>query len=280
MSDLQVADLLAIDVGSSRIKLGWFPRTGDCPSEPKPNELPIAAPRLPRPDETWAVAHGGRFSDSAATDMVRWLEKVDAEVSSIYVASVHPIATEGLLGFLRKHLEIAPRCLTVDDLSIDVRVEQPERVGIDRLLSALAANELRRTDEGAIVVDLGTATTVDLIAADGGFEGGAISSGLATSAAGLHATISALPDLTEETFETPPKAIGKSTHDAIAVGLYWGAVGAIRELVDRMSATCDHRPRLLFTGGDARWVVEQFAEARHVPHLVLSGIALAAKGRL
>ena len=74
------------------------------------------------------------------------------------------------------------RQLTYRDVPLTIRVDEPARVGIDRLLAALAADRLRQRDRAAIVVDLGTAITVDLVDADGAFAGGAILPGIATSA--------------------------------------------------------------------------------------------------
>jgi type III pantothenate kinase len=158
-------------------------------------------------------------------------------------------------------------------------VAEPARVGIDRLLAALAADRLRRPDRAAIVVDLGTAITVDLLDADGAFRGGAILPGIAMSAAALAEHTDALPRVAMEQLERPPAAVGASTVPAIESGLYWGAVGAVRELIGQMSSDLDASPDVFLTGGASEHVAEILAanamfEVHHVPHLVLSGIAL------
>jgi type III pantothenate kinase len=102
------------------------------------------------------------------------------------------------------------------------------------------------------------------------------------SARALAEQTDALPQLGMNSLEAPPAALGKSTADAIEAGLYWGAVGAIRELVARLSAGFAGTPELFLTGGASPQVAELLGAdqpARHVPHLVLSGIALVAGAR-
>ena len=132
----------------------------------------------------------------------------------------------------------------------------------------------------ALVIDLGTACTVDLIAPDGGFEGGAIFPGVFLSARALHTGTATLPQLSPDSSDSTPPPVGKSTQAAIASGLYWGTIGAVRELVDQISQQCDNSPQLFFTGGGAPQLVAHFQDdhhtIRHIPHLVLAGMALVA----
>jgi type III pantothenate kinase len=166
------------------------------------------------------------------------------------------------------------------NVPLAIRVDAPERVGIDRLLGALAADRLRHRDRAAIVVDLGTAITVDFLAADGAFEGGAILPGIAMSARALAEQTDALPQTTFDRLEQPPAPLGKSTVTAIESGLYWGAVGAIREIAAKISAGLDAPADFFITGGASPYLAELLRGSsswtvRHVAHLVLAGIALA-----
>jgi type III pantothenate kinase len=82
-----------------------------------------------------------------------------------------------------------------------------------------------------------------------------------------------------EKLEQAPSPLGKSTEAAIQAGLFWGAVGAIRELIARLSAGLAHQPQVFVTGGAAQHVAETLSQdwpVRHVPHLVLAGIAIVA----
>ncbi len=275
-----LSGFLGIDVGSSRVKLGWFPPVGECTSDPsplltQPSLLPIAAPKLPQPEATLAVSHcdGGDM----AAKISAWLEPFAATELPRFVASVHPGATATVGEIFAGDM----RVLTADDLPLPVRVEHPERVGIDRLLSAVAVNQLRASGQPAIVVDLGTACTVDFISSDGAFEGGTILPGTTLSAAALHTGTATLPQLSTDNFDAPPAVVGKSTQAAIASGIYWGLVGAVRELVDRITRESTKVPQLFVTGGEAARLVAQLESEsqppRHLPNLVLSGIAIVAE---
>jgi type III pantothenate kinase len=174
--------------------------------------------------------------------------------------------------------------LTRDDIAIEVDVKEPARVGIDRLLNATAVNRVRSPQRPAIVVDMGTAMTVNLISENGVFQGGAILAGPMTALGALHMATSSLPVLGSEVFEAPPPAVGKSTDEAMASGAYWGAVGAARQLIERTAATCIDAPEVFLTGGAARGLAAHVGlgdhPARQLPQLVLTGIRLAADGML
>jgi type III pantothenate kinase len=167
--------------------------------------------------------------------------------------------------------------LTSGDLPLEVALERPDLVGIDRLLDAVAANRLRSPTLPAIVIDLGSAVTVDLVSAEGKFLGGAIAPGIGMSARALHAFTDLLPLVeTADLAEVPPAA-GTSTAAAIRSGVFWGGVGAIRELIEQMARGLSQRPEVFLTGGASPAVAEQLGpEALLVPHLTLAGIALAA----
>jgi type III pantothenate kinase len=275
--------MLAIDVGSSCAKLGWFPTgNGACASDKPASNFPIAAPLLPTPQERIQVRHKDRSAADWLAEVERWIDELPAIANTdCALASVH--ASAG--GALEESLRLRPyrRCIRVtsSNVGIEARVKEPVRVGVDRLLAALAINQLRRPDSPAISVDMGTATTVDLIAADGSFEGGAILAGPMLSLSALHGATSSLPRLAGDLLTQPPAAVGKSTSQAMAAGAYWGAVGAVRELVTRLAEQCATAPELYLTGGAADDFAEQLAQGdrplRHVPHMVLAGIRLAAQ---
>jgi len=271
---------LAIDVGSSRVKLGWFPAAGACEGE-KPASLPIAATPLSIPAEVFCVEHRDRSAEE-------WTAAVDACFNELpptseivcVVASVHRGIAEKLLTRLQLRPWKKLFSLRATDLPLTVNVAEPEKVGIDRLLGALAVNQLRRPHSAAIAIDMGTATTVDLIGVDGAFEGGAIVAGPTLALAALHAGTASLPQLNASVLAAPPTAVGKSTIDAMASGAYWGAIGAVRELSRQLALGCPGEPQLFLTGGGAEGVAPYIGledqPARYLPHLVLSGIRLAA----
>ena len=121
------------------------------------------------------------------------------------------------------------------DLPLVVSLPRPDMVGIDRLLDAVAANRLRPADRPAIVVDLGTAITVDLISAEGAFLGGTILPGIGTSARAMHEFTDLLPLVDMQSLSSPPPALGTATVEALLGGLVLGH--------DRRGARVDRPPR-------------------------------------
>ncbi len=170
-----------------------------------------------------------------------------------------------------------------DQFPIEIDVDSPERVGTDRLLNAIAANRLRRPDQGAIVVDSGTATTVDLISTGGAFCGGAILPGLLLSARALHEYTSVLPFVPMPLSEdVPPDVVGRNTDAAIISGICWGHVGAVNGLITAIredDRTGDIEPLILLTGGAGPWLANWIRPAASLcPHLALQGLWEAAEG--
>ena len=222
----------------------------------------------------------------------QWIEEVESRLAEMDLrrkrCACWPRASTGGRNAATDVLARQPwsriETLTRGDIAIEVDVKEPARVGIDRLLNALAVNRVRSPQRPAIVVDMGTAMTVNLISEDGVFQGGAILAGPMTALGALHTATSSLPLLGPEVFETPPAAVGKSTDEAMASGAYWGAVGAARQLIERMAATCTDAPEVYLTGGAASGLAAHVGlgdrPARHLPQLVLSGIRLAADGML
>jgi len=277
-----LSDLIAVDIGNSRVKLGQFQRECSGEKDASRDVRADVEPLLPEPYATFDLPIRHDTGEFDVGRLVAWCNEHLSAGTTCRIASVHRAAAARLSGALvdwakRSGRDCPIRQLTYCDLPLTIRVDEPARVGIDRLVAALAADRLRQRDRAAIVVDLGTAITVDLVDADGAFAGGAILPGIATSARALAEQTDALPQVTLEFLDEPPAALGTSTVPAIESGIYWGAIGAIRELVSQLSAPFQLRPDLFITGGASRQVVDLLkthGSVRHVPNLVLSGIAL------
>ncbi len=166
-------------------------------------------------------------------------------------------------------------------LPIEIGVDEPQRVGIDRLLDAIAANALRPAETPAIIIDVGTATTVNAVSKTGRFVGGAILPGPELCARALHEYTAVLPhvplsDLSSE----EPAVIGRNTEAAIKSGLYWGHWQAVLGYCERMESSlgCPPEPLVLLTGGAAHLYADRIPPgARYEPHLTLQGLAVAAR---
>ncbi len=261
--------LIAIDVGSSRVKLGWFP-----PPQAAESHSP-ASPAIPAPAATWTIEHRQVAATALRAEIKDWLETLPSAAARYRMASVCPAVAGQVEQLLGHRLHV----LTATDLSLAVRCQPAREVGIDRLLSAVTANRLRRPQRPALTVCLGTAITVNCLAADGGFEGGAILAGLGLSAHALHTGTATLPELQLSALQTPPPPVGKSTTAALQAGLYWGAVGAIRQLAELQTEGQPEMPQVFLTGGDARWIVDALTQhglsVTYLPQMILSGIAIA-----
>jgi type III pantothenate kinase len=251
--------LVAVDVGNSRIKLGLF-RNNIAAGLPEPEtslHLDGQRPEFER-FSSWLTAAG-------KVDQLRW-----------HIGRVNRPAASRLIDWLRDHRgadEIM--LLTSGDLPLEVRLPRPDMVGVDRLLDAVAANRLRTPGKKAVVVDVGSAITVDLVDADGAFLGGAILPGIAMSARALHEFTDLLPLIDMAELHDPPPALGTATVAAMRSGLFWGAIGAVRQLVEQLSG--GDEVEIFLTGGAGPVVAQLLgASARFVPHLTLGGIALAA----
>ncbi len=197
--------------------------------------------------------------------------------ASWVVASVNPAVSDRLVDFLRARGDQA-RLLSWVDLPVKVNVAEPSRVGIDRLLNAVAALPRLGKGQPAIIVDAGSAVTVDYIGPDHAFWGGAILPGLRLMAKALHGHTALLPMVEVD----QPETLGRSTTQAIRAGVYNAVQGGIRALVERYIAESDGKPaRVYFTGGDSEILFphrEIQVRAEHWPEMTLHGILVAARG--
>jgi type III pantothenate kinase len=189
------------------------------------------------------------------------------------VASVVPQSEELLSDLLRRQLGLVPRYLGRDlPVPLVIEVEEPGSVGPDRLAAALAA---QRTFGAAVVVDFGTAITVDAVTASGCYQGGAILPGPELCLRGLAAGTAGvrLSGLAEAV--APP---GRSTRAAVDAGLSHGLAGAVDRLVEATRESLGHEAALVATGGGAGFFKPLCrSRFRLRPHLVLEGLALAAE---
>ncbi len=169
------------------------------------------------------------------------------------------------------------RQLVHHDSPIPLRVDAPDKVGMDRVAAAVAANALRRRGAPALIVDSGTAITVDVVDQHGSFLGGAIMPGVRLAAIALNERTDGLPRIIP--LDSPPPSIGANTEDAIRSGLYWGTFGGVKELIARHRASLTGEADLFLTGGAAVWS-HLLQNARLTPGLTLMGVAEMAKARI
>ncbi|MEW4489198.1 type III pantothenate kinase [Thalassoglobus sp. JC818] len=171
-----------------------------------------------------------------------------------------------------------PHLLTSkSQIPIQVKVDAPEKVGADRLFNAVAARLFQESPSSMIIIDSGTAATVDAVSEDGTFLGGAILPGILMGVKALHELTTTLPLVDARQFlKKTPTAIGRNTEDAMSSGLFWGHLGAIREVVSRVQSELQGNPQLFLTGGALPILEPYFPEAICHPDLSLIGIVLTA----
>lgn len=254
-------DLIAVDLGNSRLKVARF------------DSKTATADRLPEPSATLAFRLGApnpfdpleRWVTDAAHGRCRWV-----------VASVHDAALANLTGWLGERGVCDMH--RIDDparLSLETALPEPGKAGIDRLLNAVAVNAVRPQGRAAIVVDAGSAVTVDAISSDGVFLGGAIFPGLGLEARALAEFTEKLPLLDFEKIDSGslPALPATSTPAAMSAGLFWAMVGSVREVVAQTAAQLPDEPWVVLTGGGAEPLVPHLnPTALWQPHLTLQGI--------
>lgn len=265
----QVAPMIAaVDIGNTRAKFGLFKRQADGQVHAQTIEaFPLSTDQQLRKDlRAWSERH-----------------RVQQDVSELLVAGSNP----DLRSSLTSDWPITmPQPNVIQDyrrIPIEHSLDFPERTGIDRLLNACAAKHYSPGTRPLIIVDSGTATTVDLMTADGIFRGGSILPGLRLSARALHDYTARLPLLdVDESILTMPQVPGTNTTDAILSGLFLGQLGAVREIVQRLQIALRQQWQetreagIIVTGGGGRQIAGHLPESRYIDSLALCGLATLA----
>jgi type III pantothenate kinase len=192
------------------------------------------------------------------------------------VAGVHPARRERLAEWALARGHIVTLLLRADQLPLQVALEHPDRVGIDRLLDAVAANARRREGVPAVIIDAGSAVTVDYLDAGGVFVGGAILPGLRLMARSLHDYTALLPEI--DVPRQPPSLPGTNTVAAMEAGVFWTAVGGIKALCDQYATRGPAPPDVFLTGGDGAILYPALGAGVQLwSAMTLEGIRLAAE---
>ncbi len=241
--------LLAVDIGNTNLHAGLFD---------------VDSGRLVRHH---TVSASGINAGSVSIDPA-----ILEEISDCILASVNPVTENNFLKWFDSRSDKKPLKIPDDvPIRIPTLTRHPERIGVDRLLNATAA--YRRTRTSTIVVDVGTAITVDAISANGEFLGGVISPGLEPLKTALHACTALLPEVQ---VQRPHRTLGRDTHEAVNAGLYWGMVGVIERITNNLSEELDGKAVVLATGGDAELLANDIQVVNEiVPHLTLEGVFAA-----
>lgn len=246
--------LFVIDVGNTNTVVGIF--DGD------------------RLVQHWRLISKERTADELGVYLLTLLGTAGISPLSIgggILSSVVPPVDAAFVEGVRRYFGV--ECLRVSpalDLGIRVEYGVPQEVGADRLVNAVAG--MARYGSPLVIVDFGTAITVDVVSGDGAYLGGAIAPGLVTSMSALFGKTAKLPKVG---LDAPGTAIGKNTMDSIKAGVIYGNAGLVDSLVERIWQELGTETRVVATGGHAQVIAEHSRTIGTVdPWLTLDGLKM------
>jgi len=174
------------------------------------------------------------------------LQNIEADITDMIISSTVPRVVFNLRILADRYFGTRPLVVGKSDclLPVDVRVDAGTAVGPDRLVNTVAGFDLYGGD--LIMVDFGTATTFDVVAADGAYIGGVIAPGVNLSLEALHQAAAALPHVD---ISKPQRVIGTNTVACMQSGVFWGYIGLVREICARIKAERGFNMRVISTGG-------------------------------
>jgi type III pantothenate kinase len=220
--------IIAIDVGNTTASFGFF--------QNKDLILRFSLPSSPR-----------TTSEKCWSKLQTFLSP-DMEIEGVICSSVVPYMTDVIRSFAKKYVKAPLKLVSANDnLGIIIRYRPPEKLGIDRLVNALAAKHLYSLP--AIIIDLGTAIKIDAVNGKNEFLGGVILPGIELSASALHKNTSLLPKVE---LLVPEKILGTDTVSAIQSGLTYGYAGMLHFLIERIKEEGGiENSSVILTGGHA-----------------------------
>jgi type III pantothenate kinase len=197
------------------------------------------------------------------------------KIRGVGISSVVPVLDKIYIRISKKIFKCAPLVINSHmDLGISLRYDNPDSIGADRICNAVAG--FAKYGGPLIIVDFGTATTYDVVGANGDYLGGVIAPGIETSAADLHRRAAKLPAVE---LKLPEKVIGTDTPSSMQIGILLGAVDAMSGMVSRIQAELINREGkrgiVVATGGFSSFIAQNSQIIEHVDaNLVLDGIRL------
>lgn len=243
-------NLLAISVGNSRTQLGIFVN----------GEL-----------ERF-ISHNNTDTSDLTNDLKAYYELIkNNENPEVFIASVNEPAAIAIAMSVQKDLSVNPVRIEKDiNVPIGRKLDPESIIGEDRLLNAACAYDTLK--EAVVIVDAGTAVTIDFVDGEGTFHGGAILPGAQMQLQAMHEHTDQLPEIT---LSKPDESIGHNTAQAMLTGVFNGIRGAVRELVEKYAEFYMAYPRVIATGGNAEMLFEGYdLVEKIVPEMTLLGMAV------
>lgn len=247
--------LLVIDIGNTTTQVGVYE------GENLAAAWRLSTRRALSCDEAWLLVK--ELLESAGLQ--------PAKVKGLAISSVVPALTQAFEKMARERFELEPLVIGPDiDLGMNILYFQPHQVGADRIVNSVAA--YAEYGGPVVVIDFGTAITFDVVSAKGEYLGGVIAPGVSIGAEGLCQRTAKLPrvELTQ-----PQRAIGRSTEEAIRSGVLWGAIGGVKEIVERIKTELKEDFVVVATGGDLGLLKEHLGLVDKVDrNLTLEGLRI------
>jgi type III pantothenate kinase len=247
--------LVAIDIGNTNIKVGIF--DGD------------------RLKATWNLATGiHRTSDEYGGVLLNLMEREKvspSKVTGVALCGVVPPLLPTFVELCKKYLNTKPLLVEAGiKTGMRIRLDNPREVGPDRVVDAVAAQNLY--GKPVIIIDLGTATTFDVVSKEGDYLGGAIAPGIVIATEALYTRTAALPRIR---LSRPEQVIGKNTISAMQSGIIFGYIGLIEGMIQRIEQELRSKAKVVATGGQAYPLAEEISAIDVInPDLTLIGLRL------
>ena len=247
--------LLALDAGNTNITIGIF-RDGKLADHRR-----LRTVREQTSDE-WGIL---------LMNLVRFASLDPADLHGIIISSVVPPINSALAEMSQRYFGTEAMFVNAEtDTGLKIRYDNPAEVGADRIVNSVAA--LHKYGGPCVIVDLGTAITFDAVSADCEYLGGIIAAGIGISAEALFSRTARLPLVD---FARPAKIIGTNTVASMQSGLYYGALGAIDGMLERLMDELGPDTRVVATGGHASLIAGGSKHIREVDeNLTLDGLQL------
>lgn len=227
--------LLAIDIGNTNIVIGVIQE------DEIVFKARIATDRL-------------RTSDQYGVEIKNMLEAFDIQINDIddcIIASVVPPVFNSVHTGVRKVIGKQPMVVGPGlKTGLNIHVDIPSQVGSDRIVAAVAA--LAEYEAPLVLIDLGTATTIEVVEPENTYMGGIIFPGIMVSLDSLTSRAAQLPGIS---LDKPKRVIGKNTVDCMRSGMMYGTAAMLDGLIDRIAEELGHESRVIATGGLAQFVV-------------------------
>jgi type III pantothenate kinase len=247
--------LLAIDIGNTNIKLGIFDSD--------------------KLKATWSLATGiHRTSDEYGIVLLNLMEQkkiTPSKVTGVALCAVVPPLLPTFVELCKKYLNAKPLVVEAGvRTGMRIRLDNPREVGADRVVNAVAAQHLY--GKPVIVIDLGTATTFDVVSQEGDYLGGAIAPGILVATEALYSRTAALPRIG---LRRPKQVIGKNTVSAMQSGIVFGYLGLVEGMIQRIENELGSKAKIVATGGQAYLLAEEVPTIDVInPDLTLIGLRL------